>query len=65
MLPLEGLLVVSIEQAVAAPACTLRLADLGAHTDAVQQNSRNARREHDIVILRALPSGISLEQRAF
>ena len=37
MLPLEGLLVVSIEQAVAAPACTLRLADAHAHTDAVQQ----------------------------
>jgi hypothetical protein len=31
------LLVVSIEQAVAAPACTLRLANAGAHTGAVQQ----------------------------
>ena len=29
-LPLEGLLVVSLEQAVAAPQCTCRLADAGA-----------------------------------
>ena len=28
--PLSGLLVISIEQAVAAPLCTLRLADAGA-----------------------------------
>src|ERR1044072_4127279 len=30
MLPLEGLLVVSLEQAVAAPTCSCRLADAGA-----------------------------------
>ncbi len=30
MLPLEGILVVSLEQAVAAPFCATRLADAGA-----------------------------------
>ena len=30
MLPLEGIFVVAIEQAVAAPFCTSRLADAGA-----------------------------------
>ena len=33
MLPLEGLLVVSIEQAVAAPVCTARLCEAGAPGD--------------------------------
>jgi len=32
-LPLSGLLVVSLEQAVAAPLCTCRLADAGAPAD--------------------------------
>ena len=48
-LPLSGLLVVSVEQAVAAPTCTCRLADAGAprdygaipalgeHTDAIKK----------------------------
>ena len=30
--PLEGLLVVALEQAVAAPFCTMRLADAGARS---------------------------------
>ena len=36
-LPLEGLLVVSIEQAVAAPMCTCRLADAGARVIKIER----------------------------
>src|SRR6201746_1749149 len=37
MLPLEGLIVVAIEQAVAAPFCSSRLADAGAHVIKVER----------------------------
>ncbi|MBL8584274.1 MAG: CoA transferase, partial [Rhizobiaceae bacterium] len=37
VLPLDGLLVVSIEQAVAAPMCTLRLADAGARVIKIER----------------------------
>ncbi|MFZ0095813.1 MAG: CoA transferase, partial [Pseudolabrys sp.] len=36
-LPLAGLLVVSVEQAVAAPQCTCRLADAGARVIKVER----------------------------
>jgi len=36
-LPLEGLLVVSVEQAVAAPQCTCRLADAGARVIKIER----------------------------
>jgi crotonobetainyl-CoA:carnitine CoA-transferase CaiB-like acyl-CoA transferase len=39
-LPLEGMLVVSVEQAVAAPLCTCRLADTGARVIEVERPER-------------------------
>ena len=36
-LPLSGLLVVSLEQAVAAPTCTRRLADAGARVIKIER----------------------------
>ena len=38
MLPLEGLIVVAVEQAVAAPFCSSRLADAGAHVIKVDRS---------------------------
>jgi crotonobetainyl-CoA:carnitine CoA-transferase CaiB-like acyl-CoA transferase len=35
--PLEGMLVVSVEQAVAAPLCTCRLADAGARVTKIER----------------------------
>lgn len=37
MLPLEGKLVLSIEQAIAAPFCTRQLADLGARVIKIER----------------------------
>ena len=39
-LPLSGLLVVSLEQAVAAPMCTCRLADAGARVIKIEEPGR-------------------------
>ena len=47
MLPLEGLLVVSLEQAVAAPTCTLRLADAGARVIKVEREGGETARHYD------------------
>lgn len=47
MLPLEGLLVVSLEQAVAAPACTVRLADAGARVIKVEREGGETARHYD------------------
>ena len=47
MLPLQGLLVVSLEQAVAAPACTLRLADAGARVIKVEREGGETARHYD------------------
>ena len=47
MLPLEGLLVVSIEQAVAAPTCTLRLADAGARVIKIERAEGETARHYD------------------
>ena len=48
MLPLSGLLIVSLEQAVAAPTCTRRLADAGARVIKVEQpEPRERRRRRD------------------
>ncbi len=47
MLPLDGLLVVSIEQAVAAPTCTLRLADAGARVIKVERAEGETARHYD------------------
>ena len=42
--PLEGLLVVSMEQAVAAPYCSSRLADAGARVVKIERAEGDARR---------------------
>ncbi len=47
MLPLDGLLVVSIEQAVAAPTCTLRLADAGARVIKIERAEGETARHYD------------------
>src|SRR6516162_10385118 len=46
-LPLEGLLVVSLEQAVAAPQCTCRLADAGARVIKVERPEGDFARRYD------------------
>ncbi len=45
--PLDGLLVVSIEQAVAAPLCTVRLADAGARVIKVERPDGETARHYD------------------
>lgn len=50
MLPLDGLLVVSIEQAVAAPACTLRLADAGARVIKIERAEGETARHYDSAV---------------
>lgn len=49
-LPLQGLLVVSLEQAVAAPQCTCRLADAGARVIKVERPEGDFAREYDHVV---------------
>jgi itaconate CoA-transferase len=49
-LPLEGLLVVSVEQAVAAPQCTCRLADAGARVIKVERPEGDFARHYDYVV---------------
>ncbi len=48
-LPLEGLLVVSLEQAVAAPACSCRLADAGARVIKIERPEGDFARFYDTV----------------
>jgi formyl-CoA transferase len=49
-LPLSGLLVVSLEQAVAAPTCTCRLADAGARVIKVERPEGDFARGYDDVV---------------
>jgi formyl-CoA transferase len=49
-LPLSGLLVVSVEQAVAAPQCTCRLADAGARVIKVERPEGDFARAYDHVV---------------
>src|SRR5215471_1297221 len=49
-LPLEGLLVISAEQAVAAPQCTCRLADAGARVIKVERPEGDFARAYDHVV---------------
>ncbi|MBB6122987.1 CaiB/BaiF CoA transferase family protein [Sphingobium subterraneum] len=49
-LPLEGLTVVAVEQAVAAPFCTSRLADAGAHVIKVERAEGDLARGYDEVV---------------
>ena len=50
MLPLSDILVVSIEQAVAAPQCTCRLADAGARVIKVERPEGDFAREYDHIV---------------
>jgi len=50
VLPLSGLLVVSVEQAVAAPQCTCRLADAGARVIKVERPEGDFARQYDHVV---------------
>ena len=47
MKPLEGILVVALEQAVAAPICTLRLADAGARVVKIERPEGDLARHYD------------------
>lgn len=47
MLPLKGLFVVALEQAVAAPTCTVRLADAGARVVKIEQANGETARHYD------------------
>ena len=49
-LPLEGLLVVSVEQAVAAPTCTCKLADAGARVIKVERPEGDFARRYDDLV---------------
>ena len=48
--PLTGLLVVAIEQAVAAPACTVRLADAGARVIKIERETGDTARHYDCAV---------------
>jgi itaconate CoA-transferase len=50
VLPLSGLLVVSVEQAVAAPQCTCRLADAGARVIKVERPEGDFARRYDDLV---------------
>jgi itaconate CoA-transferase len=45
--PLEGLLVIAVEQAVAAPFCTARLADAGARVIKIERKEGDFARFYD------------------
>ncbi|MDU6729052.1 MAG: CoA transferase, partial [Bradyrhizobium sp.] len=47
MLPLEGITVVAVEQAVAAPFCSSRLADAGAHVIKIERPEGDFARGYD------------------
>jgi crotonobetainyl-CoA:carnitine CoA-transferase CaiB-like acyl-CoA transferase len=49
-LPLEGLLVLSLEQAVAAPYCSSRLADAGARVIKVERPEGDFARGHNAAV---------------
>ena len=51
MLPLDGLLVISLEQAVAGPMCTMRLADAGARVIKVERAGGETARHYDKAVL--------------
>ncbi|MEA2934840.1 MAG: itaconate CoA-transferase, partial [Variibacter sp.] len=48
--PLDGLLVVSLEQAVAAPTCTCRLADAGARVIKLERPEGDFARQYDSIV---------------
>ena len=50
MLPLEGLTVIAVEQAVAAPFCSSRLADAGAHVIKIERPEGDFARGYDNLV---------------
>ena len=48
-LPLEGVMVIALEQAVAAPFCTSRLADAGARVIKIERDEGDFARDYDTV----------------
>lgn len=48
--PLEGLLVISLEQAVAAPTCSVKLADAGARVIKIERSTGDIARHYDEVV---------------
>src|SRR5688572_24098959 len=48
--PLAGLLVIAIEQAVAAPMCTVRLADAGARVIKIERQEGDTARHYDATV---------------
>src|SRR3981189_1410643 len=50
MLPLEGITVIAVEQAVAAPFCSSRLADAGAHVIKVERPEGDFARGYDAAV---------------
>ena len=63
-LPLSGLLVVSLEQAVAAPMCTCRLADAGARVIKVERPEGDFARSYDKLAAPTSPRGSAEGQSA-
>lgn len=49
--PLSGLLVIAIEQAVAAPLCTVRLADAGARVIKIEREGGETARHYDAAVM--------------
>jgi itaconate CoA-transferase len=64
-LPLSGLLVVSLEQAVAAPMCTCRLADAGARVIKVERPEGDFARYYDKLAVPTSPHGGAEGQSAY
>jgi crotonobetainyl-CoA:carnitine CoA-transferase CaiB-like acyl-CoA transferase len=50
MLPLKGLTVIAVEQAVAAPFCSSRLADAGAHVIKIERPEGDFARDYDAAV---------------
>src|SRR5690348_6354451 len=63
-LPLSGLLVVSLEQAVAAPMCTCRLADAGARVIKVERPEGDFARYYDKLAVPRAAMGAKLATTA-
>ena len=64
-LPLSGLLVVSLEQAVAAPMCTCRLADAGARVIKVERPEGDFARSYDKLAAPTSPRGSAEGESAY
>ena len=64
-LPLSGLLLVSLEQAVAAPMCTCRLADAGARVIKVERPEGDFARSYDKLAAPTSPRGSAEGESAY